>query len=81
MEEKERVKFYVELMAGTLERTTKRLWILCILLSVMLFASWIGFFVYESQFQDVVITQDVEQDAENGENHFIGGDYYGEAEN
>ena len=37
----------------------------------------------ESQYEDVVeiTTQEVEQDAENGENHFIGGDMIGETEN
>lgn len=61
------------------ERTIKRLWILCILLVVLLVASNFAWIVYENQFEDIV--QEVIQEADNGENHFIGGDYYGEANN
>jgi hypothetical protein len=67
-----------------LERTNKRLWILSILLVVLLVGSNAGWIWYESQFEDVVTTtetyQDVLQDADNGSNTFVGGDYYGEAE-
>lgn len=67
-----------------LERTNKRLWILSILLVVLLVGSNAGWIWYESQFEDVVTTtetyQDVSQDADNGSNTFVGGDYYGEAE-
>lgn len=60
------------------ERREKRLVWVIVLLIVLLVGSNIGWLVYESQFEDYVITQEVEQDAENGENHFIGGDYIGE---
>lgn len=66
-----------------LERTVKRLWILCILLVLMLVGSNSYWLWYESQFEDVVVTttQEVEQDADDsGSNTFVGGDYYGEAE-
>lgn len=50
------------------------------LLIVLLVGSNIGWLIYESQFEDFSIVQEVEQDAENGENHFVGGDYIGETE-
>lgn len=52
------------------------------LLIVLLVGSNVGWLIYESQFETVETwEQEVIQDAENGENHFIGGDYIGEAEN
>lgn len=60
------------------ERREKRLVCVIVLLIVLLVGSNIGWLVYENSFEDYVITQEVEQDAENGENHFIGGDYIGE---
>lgn len=60
------------------ERREKRLVWVIVLLIVLLVGSNIGWLVYENSFEDYVITQEVEQDAENGENHFIGGDYIGE---
>ena len=51
-----------------------------VILVVLLVGSNVGWLIYESQFEEYTITQEVEQDAENGENHFIGGDYIGEAE-
>lgn len=60
------------------ERHSKRLVAIIILLIILLVGSNIGWLVYESQFEDYVITQEVEQEADNGENHFIGGDYIDE---
>ena len=60
------------------ERQAKRLISIIILLIVLLLGSNLGWLIYESQFEDYVITQEVEQEADNGENHFIGGDYIGE---
>ena len=51
-----------------------------VILIVLLVGSNIAWIVYENSFEDCVITQDVEQDADNGTNNFVGGDYYGEAE-
>ena len=60
------------------ERQSKRLVAVIILLILLLVGSNIGWLVYNSQFE-VAETweQEVIQDAENGENKFIGGDYYG----
>ena len=60
------------------ERVIKKLWVIIILLTVFLVGSNIVWIVYDKQFEDVTITQEVEQDAESGENHFIGGVFYGE---
>lgn len=60
------------------ERTEKRLWITIILLIVLLVGSNAGWMYYESQFTDTVTTQEVVQEADNGNNSFIGGDVYGE---
>ena len=66
-------KWILESVSARLERTIKRLWVLCISN-----ACWI---YYESQWQYVTteteIEQDVKQETEGGDNSFIGGDYYG----
>ena len=61
------------------ERHNKRLWIVIIVLIGSLIGTNLAWIIYNSQFE-VVETweQEVVQDAENGENNFIGGDYYGE---
>lgn len=63
------------------ERTERRLWITIILLIVLLVGSNAGWIYYESQFEDVVTTQEVVQEADNGTNSFIGGNVYGETDN
>lgn len=40
-----------------MERTIKRLWILCIIIFVALIGTNAGWIIYESQYQDVVITE------------------------
>lgn len=80
MDETERVKCYTEIVSAVLERTIRRLWILCILLILLLLGSWIGFYAYESQYEDVVITQE----NEDGYNNYIGNDgdiYNGQTDN
>ena len=61
------------------ERTEKRLWLTIILLICLLVGTNAGWIYYESQFTDV-ITQEVVQEADNGNNSFIGGDVYGETD-
>lgn len=79
MEEKES-QYTIDILVAMTERTFKRLWILIILLVVLLFGSNAAWLYYESQFTDEVITQEVTQEADNGINRFVGGDYYGTAE-
>lgn len=63
-----------------MERGNQRAWILCIVLAAMLLGSWIGFLIYESQFETVTettTTQDITQTADGDSiNKFVGGDYY-----
>ena len=77
---KDRERYNNDIIAALTERIIKRLWILIIVLVVLLFGSNAAWIVYESQFETVTITQGVEQEAEDGVNHFVGGDYYGASE-
>lgn len=64
------------------ERQAKRLIAIIILLIVLLVGSNIGWLIYENQFETVETwQQEVVQEADNGENTFIGGDYIGETKN
>lgn len=61
-----------------MERANKRLWILLIILACFLVGTNAAWIVYESQYQAVEVSQEVEQDADgSGTNSFIGGDSYG----
>lgn len=54
------------------ERTIRRLWITILVLIVLMAGMAIGFFVYESQFEDY--TESVEIDAEqDGDYNFVSG--------
>ena len=72
-------QYTVDIVSAMAERTIKRLWITIILLIVLLVGSNCAWIYYESQFETVTTTieQDVEQESENGNNSFVGGDYYG----
>lgn len=74
-------KWILESVSARLERTIKRLWVLCIILLLSLIISNACWIYYESQWQYVTteteIEQDVKQETEGGDNSFIGGDYYG----
>lgn len=63
-----------------LERQLKRLWIVILVLIFMLVGSNCAWLWYESQFETVGTVQEVIQEADNGENHFIGGDVIGETD-
>jgi hypothetical protein len=67
--------------AARQERQIRRMWIVVLVLIGALIGTNLAWIIYENSFEDYVITQDVEQDAENGTNNFVGGDYYGEAKN
>lgn len=60
-----------------LERTNRRMFILCIILIAALFVSNLGWLYYESQFTDVETTKiEAEQKSDgDGDNLIIGGDY------
>lgn len=61
-----------------LMKVIKSLIAVILVLVFLLVGSNIAWVIYENSFEDYVITQDVEQDADNGTNNFIGGDVYGE---
>lgn len=63
------------------ERHNKRLWIVIFVLIGALIGTNLAWIIYENSFEDCVITQEVEQDADNGTNNFVGGNIYGETEN
>lgn len=82
MENREREpNYYADIIAAQAERTTRRLWILCILLIVLLVATNSAWLWYESQFTDEVTTIEAEQTSDGGGNNYVvGGDFGGEAE-
>ena len=56
------------------ERTIRRLWITILLLVLLMAGMSIGFFVYESQFEDYVETSETEVDAvQMGADNFVAG--------
>lgn len=69
----EKIPYIVFEGASTrLERTIRRLWILCIILIVLLVGSNGAWLYYENSFEDVVVTQD----SMDGNNNYIGEDGY-----
>ena len=69
MEEKENVTipYYVhESSMARMERTVKRLFILCIVLIIVAVGSNLAWLHYESQFEDVVTTE-ITQDVDSGD--------------
>lgn len=73
--------FFHEGNMSRLERELKRLWIVVLVLIFLLVGSNCAWLWYESQFETIEETyQEVIQEADNGENHFIGGDVIGETD-
>lgn len=72
-------RYAMEELSARQDIANRRSFVINIILIVLLLASWIGFFVYESQFEVTsTTTQEVEQVADgDSDNHFVGGDYYG----
>jgi hypothetical protein len=64
------------------ERNNKRLWVVVIILIAALILTNAAWIYYESQWEVVeTTTQEVEQTTDgDGDNNFVGGDYYGSAE-
>lgn len=68
---KEQVPYIVhEAAMARLERTIKRLWILCIVMFSAFVISNAIWIYYESSFEDVVVTQE----NDDGYNNYIGND-------
>ena len=67
------------------DRVIKRLWVIILILVFLLLGTNLAWLYYESQFEEVTetttTTQEVTQDTKDGgDNSFIGGDSYGEAD-
>lgn len=66
------------------ERTIKRLWILCLVLIIALLGTNAGWIYYESTFEEVSVTQEVDATSEGDSDlrlNTIGGDYnFGKSE-
>lgn len=72
-------------IVARMERTIRRLWLLCIIVFVAFVVSNALWIYYESQWEVVQETtstthQEVNQDSSFGGNSFIGGDHYGQAD-
>lgn len=52
-------------MMARMERTIRRLWILCIILIILLAGTNAAWIWYENQFEDVVTTNEISQDVES----------------
>lgn len=57
-------------MMARMERTIRRLWILCIILIMLLAGTNAAWIYYETSFEDVVVTQE----NDDGYNNYIGED-------
>lgn len=59
------------------DRMARRLWIIILVLIFLFVGTNVYWIWYESQFEDVITYQQVKQEADNGMNRFVGGNYYG----
>ena len=57
-------------MMARMERTIRRLWVLCIILILLLASTNAAWIYYENSFEDVVVTQE----NDDGYNNYIGED-------
>lgn len=65
----ENPNFKDEIFIATLERTIRRLWILCIMLIILLVVTNFAWLYYEKQFEEVVTTSEsVDQDIDANDN-------------
>ena len=70
-----------ERTCASFEESNKRQWVCIVVLTLLLFATNLAWIIREQQFETTETTYTVEQDADNGTNHYVGGDYNGETEN
>ena len=61
-----------------MERANKRLWVVIIILIVALIGSNAGWIIYESQFEDVTVEQEVDTGMGDAYVHGVGDIYNGE---
>ena len=71
-----------ELTVDKLTTVIKRLWIMLLVLVFLLVGTNLAWLYYESQFENVSIEQEVQQESDgDGSNSFVGGDYYSKPDN
>ena len=73
-------RYAMDELAARQDIANRRSFVINVILILALILSWIGFFIYENQFEDSIVStnQEVEQVADgDGDNSFIGGDFYG----
>ena len=64
-----------------MERMNRRLWIVILVLIAALIVTNAAWLYYENQFEDVSVSQEVQQETSgDGDNSFVGGDFNGETE-
>ena len=64
-----------------MERMNRRLWIVILVLIAALIVTNAAWIYYENQFEDVSVSQEVQQEtSDDGDNSFVGGDFNGETE-
>lgn len=70
-------QYVFDIITAQMERTIRRLWILCIILIALCFGTNFAWWYYESQFETVsqTTTQEVQQENDNGNNIMVGRDY------
>ena len=78
MEEKNVSYLEFESSQARMERTNRRMWILCIILIASLIGTNAGWLYYESRYEDVVVTQEAQADGDSNISlQNVSGDYYG----
>lgn len=71
MEQDKTIPYYAhEGIVARMERSNRRLWILCIILVILLAVTNAAWIYYENSFEDVVVTQE----NDDGYNNYIGED-------
>ena len=81
MEDKNTISHLLfESITTRFERTIERLWILCIILIVLLVGSNCAWLYYENQFEDVMVTQQVDTGEGDATVMGVGDMNYGESE-
>lgn len=66
-------QYDIDLLSAMAERTIKRLWIVVLVLIIALIGTNGAWLYYQSQFEDVVTTEIVQENAD-GYNNYIGND-------
>ena len=66
-------QYDIDLLSAMAERTIKRMWIVILVLIIALIGTNGAWLYYESQFEDVVTTEIVQENAD-GYNNYIGND-------